>query len=389
MEDYKRKKTILFISHYADLLGANRSLLGLLEYVQRSNLYTPIVLLPREGEICQALEELGVKYLRLRFYSSVYEKKNFLDVIKSLFRGLLNVFILIKLYFLFKKDNIDLIHTNSSTINIGAYLSLMLKIPHIWHFREFAKLHYHLCFNCGYKLQIYIWRKYSTQIVTISNALKDYCLNLGCRKIITIYNGIALRNKMLKIAKEDDFFHIAMVGVLHPGKHQDVVIRALAKIVNEYECKNLHLHVYGQYIDDTYRIVIEDLVKNNGLEKYISFYGYQTNVRQKTENCHIGILASEYEAFGRVTIEYMDNKMIPIVSNSGANIEIIDNGVNGLIFETNSVDSLVSCIVKVMKEYKSLGWMLDNIQKSVSKYSVKANAEQVVLLYNNILNVNN
>ena len=85
--------------------------------------------------------------------------------------------------------------------------------------------------------------------------------------------------------------------------------------------------------------------------------------------CHIGIVSSEYEAFGRVTIEYMLNGMIPIVSRSGANIEIVCDGVNGYLFELNDSKQLAQKIVMVIdnvlvytenKEFVKGGIVLEN-----------------------------
>ena len=55
---------------------------------------------------------------------------------------ILNLFNLPEAYRIRKKVqslNIDIIHSNSSVINFGAYLSKALGIPHVWHFREYGE----------------------------------------------------------------------------------------------------------------------------------------------------------------------------------------------------------------------------------------------------------
>lgn len=375
---------VLYISHYADLLGANRSLLSLVRGMKDKKLYSPIIILPREGELSIELRKYNIQYYVVSFYPSVYEKKGFLEMLKANIKEIINISASIKVALHFRKRGICLIHTNSSVSNLGAYISFFLKIPHIWHFREFAKLHYHLFFNIGYKLQLKIWKNCSDRVITISNALREYYTPLLYpSKIVTIYNGIEFDRK-LEVKHSGTFFHIALVGVVHPGKHQDIVIRAISKIVNELKIRNVHLHVYGQCIDEEYQKTVNDLIIDRNLENFVTLHGYQTNIDIQIRTCNIGVLASEYEAFGRVTIEYMANGLIPIVSNSGANTEIVKDGINGLVFELNNVDSLVSRILEVVNGYETMSWMLENAKESAEKYSIEAIIEQVVLLYNQI-----
>ena len=295
-------KSILFVSHYSDLLGANRSLLGIVKYIKSQNSQNPIVLIPRKGELSKALEDNHIKYLIGNFYPSVYEKRSGADYIKGFIKGLLNIYYVAKIAYKLREENISLVHSNSSVTNVGAYLSLIFNVPHVWHFREFAKQHYKLNFNCGYLIQKLLWNKCSDANIAISNALKNYCYSIGCKNVLTIYNGIPFNGINRPSLKIHNLFQIALVGVLHPSKHQEVVLLALSKIVNEYNVSNLHLNIYGQFIDERYKDLIEKIVVDNHIERFVTFYGYQTDVRTMTKDCHIGILASEYEAFGRVTI---------------------------------------------------------------------------------------
>lgn len=46
---------ILFITHYAELLGANRSLLAILSKLRNNKKYILLVLLPSKGDMSDAL----------------------------------------------------------------------------------------------------------------------------------------------------------------------------------------------------------------------------------------------------------------------------------------------------------------------------------------------
>ena len=46
----------------------------------------------------------------------------------------------------------------------------------------------------------------------------------------------------------------------------------------------------------------------------------------------VGLMLSRNEAFGRVTVEYMMQNLAVIASDTGANPEIIKNGLTGLLY---------------------------------------------------------
>ena len=98
--------------------------------------------------------------------------------------------------------------------------------------------------------------------------------------------------------------------------------------------------------------------------------------------CKIGVLASEYEAFGRVTIEYMLSRLVPVVSNSGANIEIIRDGENGMIFELNNVKQLCEKILHLFNSPQLIATLSERAQlEARSKYTVEKNVEHIMNLY--------
>ena len=83
--------------------------------------------MPSKGDMSDALDELGISYMICKYYPSFSERKKYICVIKGVIRELVNYFAVVILYFRLKNRLIDIIHTNSSVSNIGAYLSVFLK----------------------------------------------------------------------------------------------------------------------------------------------------------------------------------------------------------------------------------------------------------------------
>lgn len=384
----KKKYSVLYITHYSELLGANRSLLSLIILLRRRDIFfNPIVLLPRRGAICEELDKLEVPYVICRFHASAYEKKNILDYVKGIIKELLNMFYSFFLYWIFRKKGINIVHTNSSVINIGIYLAWMLKIPHIWHFREFVIQHYHMNYNWGNSFEYFLYKK-SYYIVLISKALLLYYLTVLKDKsnLKLVYNGIELPKVSPQGALYMEKFNIALVGVIHPSKHQDVVIKAIAKLVNVFNIRNLHLNILGNISHTVYYTSLLKLIDESNIKEYITFCGFVSDIGNSLKCSEIGILASEYEAFGRVTVEYMLHGLVPVVSNSGANPEIIEDGVNGAIFQLNDVDDLADKLRMLLTDNSLRKRMsLNAVDCAKANYTADVNMDKIRTLYVDIL----
>lgn len=80
-------------------------------------------------------------------------------------------------------DKIDL-------LLLGAKLSSIYKVPHIWYIQEMYKSHYQLSFLK--KNQLDYMNDHSQQFIAISNTVANDWINNGIlkEKVTTVYNGI-------------------------------------------------------------------------------------------------------------------------------------------------------------------------------------------------------
>ena len=54
----------------------------------------------------------------------------------------------------------------------------------------------------------------------------------------------------------------------------------------------------------------------------------------------LDVHVQKQEGFGRVTVEYMLSGLCPIVSNTGANLEIVDDKISGIVYEKGNIQDL-------------------------------------------------
>ena len=125
---------VVFLTHYTELYGANRSLLNLIDGLREYNV-VPHVLSPSEGEITEVLRNRDVPVAVLPFRLWVSRLRRPRKVLYRLYKNLLLIPALARQL---REWRIDVIYTNSSVVPIGAMLARWMRLPHIWHMREFG-----------------------------------------------------------------------------------------------------------------------------------------------------------------------------------------------------------------------------------------------------------
>ncbi len=160
-------------------------------------------------------------------------------------------------------------------------------------------------------------------------------------KIEMIYLGVnipVIDEKKVQLLKEKyqlgNGFIVGIVGRIEKGKGQYKVIEALAQL-KDSDVKTI---IVGSFMDDSYKKELKKYVKNLGIESKVVFTGFTKEVNEHMKLFDVNVLATENETFGLVVIEAMANKVPMIATNKGGPLEIIDDGLDGLLFDGSSDD---------------------------------------------------
>ncbi|MBG0751212.1 MULTISPECIES: glycosyltransferase family 4 protein [Pectobacterium] len=345
-------KKILFISHENELGGATRSLLNLIDGLTGYEIQ--VLIKGMNGQLTRQLANRGIKHYNYNFFWSRSVSKNiFIGICKEIYNFLLCLLICKKL----KKENFSIIHSNSSVINIGLYLSIILNKKHLWHFREFGDLDFSLNYNLPKKMLYNIANKYTERFVFISKALyRHYQDYVPINNTRIIYNGIYLP----KGKKEDKFLsetvNIIISGTLIPSKGQMTAVKAIGKLREKGFDARLYLAGKGdlRYIEE-----LKSLADIYNISEVVIFLGYTDDIKTLRDNMDIELVCSKSEAFGRVTIEAMMQGLLVIASNTGANEELINDRCNGYIFKYDDSDDLYEKIKYVFLNKNEAKKVLD------------------------------
>ncbi len=337
--------TILYVIHNSDMYGATLSSLDLIVGLKRKYGIKPIVLIPTKGKIEDVLQKEGITY-EIKYFpwwvSSV--KLKFTDLIKFFFYNLYNYYKLI--YKSIKKYQINYVYSNSAAINVGLILAKLLKVKHIWHLREFLQEDFG--FNYYYpKWFVKLFFHHSDICISVSNAVKTkYLRSFPQINIINIYNGITNNRPKREIHIDNsNVVNFCCVGFISSPKNQLDILKAFNIVKNH--TMNFQLYLIGGG-DNGYIDMLKDFATTNDLLNQIHFLGYRNDINDILQDMHVGIMASRCEAFGRVTVEYMNASIPVIATDSGGSPEIVHDNISGFIYKQGDYEDLAKIIEHII-----------------------------------------
>lgn len=379
---------ILFFTHEKAYGGASKALVTLIDELLKNSDNKIYVVIPfKHSKIKQELINKNITIIN-KFYSWWQIPVNIPKWKQIIFR------ILYKLNFLseyiltkeIRKLKIDIIHSNTSVIDMGARIANKLKIPHVWHFREFTGKHLKFI-KSEDETYDYI-NNYGNKIIYISKAIQDfYNDNILSQLGTLIYDGPSAKNLCKKKYDDHDVIEFLLVGTLEKNKGQEIAILAAKELINK-NITNFRLLLAGG--DPTkYSDYLFSLIKKYKLENNVEYIGFVSNMKALRKKVDVELMCAPSEAFGLVTIEAMMNGNPVIGSNSGATSELVVDGKNGFLFKRNDYKDLALKMEKIIENSNLISTMgLWAYNYSKENFTSKKNADETINLYNQIVREN-
>jgi L-malate glycosyltransferase len=327
-------KILIYISANVNQDGAERSLVALSRHLNIHTNIDAIVIIPKNGPIVKLLEKNDINYIIHPFFGIVNTGrgvKYLRGMVKFTFNLLSSFTLYLKLYF--KKTMPVIVHTNTLTTDFGYLLSRRMNCPHVWHIREFAKLAFDFDFELGLPYVKHCIKN-SSKVICISESVKEYYSTLFKNNdLVRVYNGIDISQIHVTKYRTSGTFRMLLIGRLSPEKSQKHAILACSELLKSGR-NNFVLDIWGEGSD--YENLV-NLIKSLNLEKYIKMKGYGNSI--PIHEYDLGLNCTIYEAFGRVTVEYMLSGIPVVGSDSGGTKEIISKDTGALYRK----DNFISC----------------------------------------------
>ncbi len=374
---------ILLVADGDSKYGAPHSLTQMVMALIRDYNVDITVAVPYYSEITKLLESAGGKVLCTPyepFYQSIPYEKWKLPV-KYLVKGAKYWYgRMAALRILERQINLnefDLVHSNSSREDFGAIISQKYKIPLIWHIREFGDKDYN-CYSYRKKYIEYM-NKSAKKFIAVSDCVREHWIKKGLDsdKIVRVYNGVLHQKPPQGIVDTKREKRIVMLGSIQETKGQMQAVEAVHVLIKRgFE---VAIDIVGDG-NRKYISLLKKKAEEYKIEKYVRFSGYISDVQSILKKYDIGVVCSKSEGFGRVTAEYMMSGIPVIASNTGANKEIIRNGMDGLLYEYGNPADMADKIQYIF-ENSYVSWGNNAYNHAVEEFSDYVNARKIYDIY--------
>lgn len=379
---------ILFLAHESRLGGANLSLLGMIdEMADRHNI--SVVVPIKNGFMVEELKKRNIPvYYRHSFWwmlaPAATSGRTFLKKIIYKVLCLNNYLCAFSLKGIVKKQNIDIIHTNSSVLNTGGILSGMTGVPHVWHIREFALKGLGFFSVWDYRKLCAFIDSHSDKVVTISKAIAEEFQDIiSPEKLKVVYNGVSEENCQQKfdVKEKGNTVEYLISGRNNPEKGLDEAIQAVGLLVKE-GYRNLHLSMAGTEIADN----LEQLIEQYHVREYVSYLGMVKDMPALRRKTDIELVCSVCEGFGRVTVEALMSSNPVIGADTGGTPELIRDGENGYLYHRGNIEDLAQKMKIFLDHPDQIRTLGDNgFTWSTKMFTQKRNAQEIEGVYSEVL----
>lgn len=373
---------IVYIAHTSDWHGSSKALLNIVANLKNAN-DVSVILPDSNGRFYQELKNIGITvyissiFLNVSFGESLQERvicriKNFKKyrVAKKKLKNLL------------RKINPDIVHCNVGPVTISADVCKDLKIPHIWHIREYQDKDFGMHILPSKRIFLKKLSDLNNTCLAITKDIFKYW-QLNTEKDKVVYDGVfSLKEVNFKIKNRNNYF--LFVGRVSDAKGALVAIEAF-KIFNAKH-PDYKLLIVGEFdpAANPYSARCLRFCEDNFLTSKIIFLGVRTDVYSLMSEAQALIVPSKDEGFGFITVEGMLNCTPVIGRNTSGTKEQFDNGKLwtgeeiGYRFETT--EELVKMMEKVIHG-SSENLVSRAYQVVTGHYTIEKNIEKLVNIY--------
>lgn len=333
-----------------------------------------ISLVPKSGDLSDALEKMGVKTYIVKDQVGAWQvdsdyQMTVINYIKYLVKCIYNFFAVNKVKKIIRNEGIEIIHINSLSRCTAAKAAFKSNTPYVWHIRELLEDGLKSRFvNRDEAVKLLSNAK---KVVCISKTVENYYVSeYGIRNTCVIYDGVNIdRFNSKREILNTDKIKIGIVGRVDEQKRQNVFVDAISLLYKKI--KNIECYVVGGYYDDDYYHSLVNTIKENGLQDVVSFTGFVNKPEEYIKKCDIICACSYSEAFGLTTIEAMLSGALVIASDSGANGELVEDDVNGMLFRCDDAKDLCQKISKAINNRDLSNKLSANAYRTALEYSAK------------------
>jgi glycosyltransferase involved in cell wall biosynthesis len=349
-EDHRRLR-VVYLDHCALLSGGELALLRLLPALDEVDAH---VVLAQDGPLVPKLLEAGISV------EVVPMPEGARDVHRDRVRvgrlpvaqALQAIGYTCRLAWHLRRLRPDVVHTNSLKAALyGGVAGRLAGVPVVWHVRDRIADDY--LPPAAVRIVKVLARHLPNAVIGNSRATIETLGPTPAPQTV-VPSPVRLRSRSVRPTQatsernpRQGMQRIGMVGRLAPWKGQHLFLAAFADTFRDsaVEAVLVGCALFGEA---DYEAELRAQVTGLGLDGRVEFRGFRDDVVAELERLDIVVHASVTpEPFGQVVVEAMAMGLPVVAADAGGPAEIVDNGVNGLLFPSGDVQALGRALARL------------------------------------------
>ncbi|MGV0714077.1 glycosyltransferase family 4 protein [Mycolicibacterium sp. XJ662] len=302
-----------------------------------------VAVIPQRGDVAQRCADDGIrtriawtpwwafgKWVRFRGIDP-HALIGWLPYTASLLPGIVQALLF------FRRQRPTMVLTNTMTIPSHAIAAKILGIPHHWMVREFGRDDHGLWFLFGYRRTVRLIGRLSQSVICNSHAVEETMLALDpAMATHVVYPAVDAAVGTPPQRHPGERMRTVLVGYFSAAKGQHLAIEAIA--IARKAGVDIELTLVGAGRPEPFRALAHRL----GVADLVTIHGPTDDVARYWAGAHVGLMCSQSEAFGRVTVEAMRAGLPVCGTDSGGTPELIKPGVAGLLSPAGDANALAA-----------------------------------------------
>lgn len=378
---------ILYVSNANVMAGASLALLNIIKEMKKRGHETLVVTTKDKGPLLEKLDENDCPYIQLNMRGTIYptNPNPFLYLPRLCWMLICNFLASRTLKKIIAAYGPDLVHTNVGPMAIAVDVCNELRVPHVWHHREYIDIGLNYKYFPNYKRFLFQnHRKGNYNICITRGIFRHSDFRQGIDRVI--YDGVFSSSAGFPQMVKEKKKYVLYVGRVTPSKGTLDVIRVFSDFIKKYP--DYRLLIAGYYDKSPYAMECFKMAKIHNIEERVVFLGECNDVYSLMANASMLIVPSYFEGFGFITAEAMLNYCPVIGRNTGGTKEQFDRGLEhfneeiGLRFTTD--EEMLSCMSYIVDN--DVTEMCNRAREMVTRfYTSEQCADQIEKYYNFVL----
>jgi len=375
---------VLFTLPSNTIGGAELSALNLIRYLH-GNGHKVFLSIPKNHKkfyqnklIPYAHETIEIQYMSWHINLKFSKLDKIFNYLYRSLKSMWHFYPVYKLVCFIKKNNIDIVVTNTLAVIDGALASKVSRVPHIQYVRELTGFHQGSIMALPFQKHPRIFNILSKRLFGTVIYNSRYCMDFNNiyfkhNKHFVLHNSLCedFFDNTIKFTKfnQNKTITIGTIANITPVKKLDLLID-IAAIFKDKSKYNYNFNIYGNASDIKYKEHLLNRIHDLNLCAEFNFKGVYINSKDIYKEIDFLIHPGDGESFGRIYIESMVMGIPILAADSGAANEIIDNNKTGFVIKNSDKVDYFNTIENLLIDNKKYNTIVNNGIKRASDFHI-------------------